>query len=55
MLNMLGIALLAAASALSSLAVLPLLARRGEFALFTIALLQVLVLAFSASNLFGAH
>lgn len=55
MLNLLGIALLAAASALSSLAVLPMLARRGEFALFTIALLQVLVLVISASNLFGAH
>jgi hypothetical protein len=55
MLNLLGIALLAAASALSSLAVLPILVRRGEFALFTIALLQVVVLAVSASNLFGAH
>ena len=55
MLNLLGIALLAAASALSSLAVLPMFVRRGELALFTIALLQVVVLAVSASNLFGAH
>jgi hypothetical protein len=51
MLNLVGIALLAAASAFSSLAVLPVLMRRGEFALFAIALLQVVVLAVSASNL----
>jgi hypothetical protein len=50
MLNLAGIALLAAASALSSLAVLPVLVRRGELALFAIALLQVIVVALSASN-----
>jgi hypothetical protein len=51
MLNMVGIALLAAASALSSLAVLPMLLRRSELAVFAIALLQIIVLAVSASNL----
>lgn len=51
MLNLVGIALLAAASALSSLAVLPMLLRRSELALFAIALLQIIVLAVSASNL----
>lgn len=51
MLNLLGIAVLAAAPALASLAVLPMFARRGELALLVIALLQVIVLAVSASNL----
>jgi hypothetical protein len=55
MLNLLGIAMLAAASGVSSLAVLPLFVRRGEFALFVIALLQVVVLAVSASNLLAGH
>jgi hypothetical protein len=51
MLNLVGIAVLAAAPILSSLAVLPMLARRGDFALFAIALLQIVVLAVSGSNL----
>ena len=55
MLNLLGVALLASASALASLAVLPIFLRRGELALFAITLLQVIVLAISASNLFGVH
>ncbi len=50
-LNLVGIAVLAGASALSSLAVLPIFARRGEHALLVIALLQLIVLAVSASNL----
>jgi hypothetical protein len=51
MLNLVGIALLAGASAFSSLAVLPVLARRGEYALLTIALLQLIVVVVSALNL----
>jgi len=55
MLNLVGIALLAAASALSSLAVLPMFVRRGGLALVAIARLQVIVLAASASNLLARH
>ena len=51
MLTLVGIAVLAAASTLSSLAVLPIFARRREFALSVIALLQLIVLVVSASNL----
>jgi len=50
-LNLVGIALLAGASAVSSLAVLPVLARRGEYALLAITLLQLIVVAVSALNL----
>jgi hypothetical protein len=53
MLNLLGIALLAAAPALASVAVLRTFLRRRELALFAIALLQVIILVVSASNLFG--
>jgi len=53
MLNLVGIEVLAAASAFSSLAVLPVFARRGEYALLAIALLQLIVLVVSASNFEG--
>jgi hypothetical protein len=55
MLNLVGIAVLASASLFSSLAVLPIFARRGEFALLAISLLQLIVLAVSASNLIVAR
>lgn len=54
MLNLLGVAVLASASALGTLAVLPSFARRRERALWAIALLQLVVLALSASNLLSA-
>jgi len=54
-LNLVGVAVLAAASAFSSLAVLPIFARRGEFALIAITLLQLLVLAVSASNILAVR
>jgi hypothetical protein len=50
-LNLVGIALLASASAFSSLAVLPVFGRRGEYALLAITLLQLIVVVASASNL----
>jgi hypothetical protein len=55
MLNLVGIAVLAAASSCSSLAVLPIFARRGELALLAIGLLQLIVLAVSASNLLAGR
>jgi hypothetical protein len=55
MLNMLGIAILAAASVFSTLAVLPAFARGRQTALLAIALLQLVVLAVSASNLLPAR
>jgi hypothetical protein len=55
MLNLVGIAVLAAASTCSSLAVLPIFARRGELALFAIGLLQLIVLVVSASNLLAGR
>jgi ABC-type Na+ efflux pump permease subunit len=51
MLNLVGIAVLAGISAVSSLAVLPIFARRGEVAHLLIAVLQIIVLAVSASNI----
>lgn len=54
MLNLVGIAVLAGVSAISSLAVLPIFARRGETAHLLICLLQILVLIVSAANIFGA-
>ena len=51
MLNLVGIAVLAAVSAVSSIAVLPIFARRGEMAHLMIAVLQVVVLVVSASNI----
>lgn len=49
-LNLVGISVLAAGSLFSTLAVLPIFGRRGERALFAIALLQLIVLLLSASN-----
>jgi len=54
MLNLVGIAVLAAASAFSTVAVLPIFVRRREWPLLAIALLQLVVLALSASNLLAA-
>jgi hypothetical protein len=54
MLNMVGIAALAGVSMISSLAVLPIFARRRERALMVITLLQVIVLAISASNILAS-
>jgi hypothetical protein len=54
MLNLIGIAALAATPAFSCLAILPALARNREFALFWIALLQIVVLVVSASNVLAA-
>jgi ABC-type Na+ efflux pump permease subunit len=54
MLNLLGIAVLAGVSAVSSLAVLPIFARRGETAHLVICILQILVLVASAANIFAA-
>lgn len=51
MLNLIGIAVLAASSAIASLAVLPIFARRRERAHLVIAVLQIVVLAVSASNI----
>src|SRR5690349_21338427 len=51
MLNLVGIAVLAGAPALGSIAVLPVFARRGEYALLVVALLQLMILLVSASNL----
>ena len=49
--NLVGIAVLAGAPALASIAVLPVFARRGEYALLAVALLQLIVLLVSALNL----
>jgi hypothetical protein len=54
LLNMIGIAVLAAVPSFGSLAVLPGFARRGEIALFVIGLLQIGVLAVSASDVLAA-
>jgi ABC-type Na+ efflux pump permease subunit len=54
MLNLVGIAVLAGISAVSSLAVLPIFARRGEMAHLVIAVLQIVVLVVSASNILTA-
>jgi ABC-type Na+ efflux pump permease subunit len=53
MLNLVGIAVLAGVSAVSSLAILPIFARRGETALLLISVLQVVVLVVSASGILG--
>lgn len=50
MLNLLGIVVLASISAVSTLAVLPLFARRNDIAHAVMAVLLVLVLAVSAAN-----
>jgi hypothetical protein len=50
-LNMIGIAVLASVSAISTFAVLPFFARRGEKAHMAIAVLLIGVLLLSASNL----
>ncbi|MDD5249409.1 MAG: hypothetical protein PHY45_10510 [Rhodocyclaceae bacterium] len=49
-LNLLGIVVLASVSAVSTLAVLPIFARRGDWAHVAISVLLVLVLAVSAAN-----
>ncbi len=54
MLNILGIAVLAAISAVSTLAVLPFFAKRGELAHFCISILLIAVVVLSASNLLAA-
>jgi hypothetical protein len=51
LLNLIGIAVLAGSSAIASLAVLPIFARRKERVLLVIAVLQIVVLAVSASNI----
>lgn len=51
MANLLGIVVLASVSAVSTLAVLPIFARRGDRAHVAISLLLVLVLAISAANI----
>jgi hypothetical protein len=53
LLNLVGIAFLAAVPAFGSLAALPGFARRGEIALFVICLLQILLLVVSASSVFA--
>lgn len=55
MLNLVGIAVLAGAPALSALAVLPVFSRRGEYALLAIAVLQLMVLLVCASNLLAGR
>lgn len=50
-LNLLGIVVLASVSAVSTLAVLPIFAHRGEKAHVVISVLLVLVLAVSAANI----
>jgi hypothetical protein len=55
MANLPGIALLASASAIGLVALLPGLIRRRETALAILTVLQLAVLAFSASNLLAAH
>jgi hypothetical protein len=50
-----GIAVLAGASAVSSLAVLPIFTRRRELALLAIVLLQLIVLVITASNVLAGH
>lgn len=55
MLNLVGIAVLAGAPALASIAVLPVFARRGEYALLVVALLQLMILLISASNLLAGR
>jgi hypothetical protein len=50
-LNLLGIVVLASISAVSSLAVVPIFARRGDRAHVVISVLLVLVLAISAANI----
>lgn len=51
MLNLLGIVVLASISAVSTLAVLPIFARRGDRTHVAISVLLVLVLAVSAANI----
>lgn len=51
MANLLGIVVLASVSAVSTLAVLPIFARRGDRTHVVISLLLVLVLAVSAANI----
>jgi hypothetical protein len=53
-LNLAGIAVLASASAVGSVAVLPMFARRSDIALLVVTLLLLVVLAVSASNLLAA-
>ncbi len=53
-LNLVGIVVLAGTPAAACLAVLPAFARRGQFALFAIALLLLVVLVASSANLFGS-
>ena len=56
MLNLLPIAYLAGVSAICSLSVLPIFAERREWAHFSIAALQIVVLVLAASDVFGrAH
>lgn len=54
-LNLVGIVVLAGISAISTLAVLPFFARRGEKAHLAISVLLVVVLVVSASNILVAH
>jgi hypothetical protein len=54
MLNLVGIAVLAATPAAACLAVLPGFARRAEFTLFGLALLQLVVLLAASINVFGS-
>lgn len=51
MLNLVGIVVLASISAVSTLAVLPIFARRGEKAHVVISILLIVVLVVSASNI----
>ena len=53
MLNLVGVTVLAGISAVSSLAILPIFARRGERALLLISVLQIVVLVASASGVFS--
>jgi len=52
--NLVGIVVLAGTPAFSCLAVLPNFVKRGDVALFTIALLQIIVLIIAASNVLAA-
>ncbi len=54
-LNMLGIAVLAGVSAISTVAILPFFARRGEKAHLAISVLLVAVLILSASDILASH
>ena len=53
MVNLVGITVLAGISVVSSLAILPILAKKGEKALLVICVLQIVVLVASAANFFG--